>query len=124
MPWPPPEAGRAPAPLLVTALTVSLGAAALLALLALDAEATLAGLDRPPAWGALFGLALVTTAIPTFAYSEASARLPPILVTTVRLLTPAFAAVAAWLVLGEVPSAWLVPGGALVLGGLVVSARG
>ena len=116
-------AGRAPNPLLVTALTFGLGAAGGLALLAVRGDAATAGLDGAPAWGALVGLGLVTTAIPTFAYSVASGRLAPILTTTVRLLTPAFGALAAWLVLDEVPSLWLVPGGALVLGGLLLSVR-
>ena len=114
---------RAPAPLLVTALTFGLGAVGGVALFAVQGGAALAGLDAPPAWGALLGLGLVTTAVPTFAYSVAAQRLPPILTTTVRLLTPVFAAVAAWAVLDEVPSVWLVPGGALVLGGLAVSVR-
>ena len=115
--------GRAPEPLAVTALTFALGAVAATALLAVQGRAALAGLDGAASWGALVGLALITTAVPTFAYSVASNRLPPILTTTVRLLTPAFAAVAAWLALGEVPSVWLVPGGALVLGGLLLSVR-
>ena len=117
-------AGRPPDPLLVTALTFGIGAVAMAALVGVrGADVALAGLDGTPAWGALAGLGLVTTAIPTVAYSIASARLPPILTTTVRLLTPAFGALAAWLVLGEVPTVWLIPGGALVLGGLLLSVR-
>ncbi|OZC03943.1 DMT family transporter [Rubricoccus marinus] len=116
-------ADRAPEPLAVTLLTFGLGAVAALGLWAVQGDAALVGLDSPASWGALIALAVITTAIPTFAYSVASHRLPPILATTVRLLTPAFAAVAAWLVLGEVPSAWLIPGGALVLGGLLLSVR-
>lgn len=115
--------GRAPTPLLVTALTFMLGASGAAGLLMVQGSAALAGLSAPVPVGALLALALVTTAVPTFAYSVASQRLPPILTTTVRLLTPAFAAVAAWGVLGEVPSVWLVPGGALVLGGLALSVR-
>ena len=114
---------RAPAPLLVTTLTFGLGTAVAAVWLAVRGGAALAGLDGPAPWGALVGLAVVTTAVPTFAYSVAAQRLPPILTTTVRLLTPAFAAVAAWAVLDEVPSVWLVPGGALVLGGLALSVR-
>ena len=116
-------AGRAPDALLVTTLTFVLGALALGVLLATAPAATLTGLDGTRAWGSLAGLAVVTTDVPTFAYSVASSRLPPILTTSVRLLTPAFAAVAAWVVLAEVPSVWLIPGGALVLGGLALSVR-
>ena len=114
---------RAPTPLAVTALTFALGAAALAVLAGLLGPAAFAGLDGPASWGALAGLATVTTAVPTLAYSAASRRLPAVVTTTVRLLTPAFAAAAAWAVLGEVPSVWLAPGGALVVGGLAVSLR-
>ena len=115
---------RAPSPLLVTALTFALGAAPLAVLAGVWGAEAFAGLDAPSSWAALAGLAVVTTAVPTLAYSTASRRLPAVVTTTVRLLTPAFAAVAAWAVLGEVPSAWLAPGGALVVGGLAVSLRG
>ena len=116
--------GRQPHPLLVTTLTFGIGAVAMAGLVLVQGErAALAGLGGPAAWGALAGLGVVTTAIPTVAYSVASARLPPILTTTVRLLTPAFGALAAWLILDEVPTVWLVPGGALVLGGLLLSVR-
>ena len=115
---------RAPSPLAVTVTAFALGGLALAALVGVQGGAALAGLDGPAAWGALVALAVVTTAVPTLAYSTASTRLPAVLATTTRLLTPAVAAVAAYLVLGEVPSVWLVPGGALVIGGLLVSLRG
>ncbi len=114
---------RAPSPLLATAAAFALGAAALAVWLGVAGAEAGAGLDGPRPRGALVALAVVSTAVPTLAYSTASRRLPPVVVTTTRLLTPAFAAVAAWLMLGEVPSAWLVPGGALVVGGLAVSLR-
>ena len=115
---------RAPSPLLVTTLTFVLGAVALAALAGGMGAVAFAGLDGPAPWGAMVGLAVVTTAVPTLAYSTASQRLPAVVTTTVRLLTPAFAAVAAWWALGEVPSAWLLPGGALVVAGLGLSLRG
>ena len=108
----------------MTALTFVLGAAALAALSAVLGAGAYAGLDGGQSWGALVGLAVVTTAVPTLAYSTASRRLPAVVTTTVRLLTPAFAAVAAWAVLGEVPSVWLGLGGALVVAGLAWSLRG
>ena len=117
-------ADRAPSPLLVTTLAFVIGAVALAALSAALGAQAYAGLDAPASWGALVGLALVTTAVPTLAYSTASRRLPPVATTTVRLLTPVFAAVAAWWALGEVPTAWVALGGALVVGGLVWSLRG
>jgi len=92
-------------------------------------SAASAGVPLPAAWGdtsqptAAVVLAVITTAIPTLAYSTASKRLPAVVTTTTRLMTPVFAAVAAWVVLEEVPSVWLAPGGALVIGGLLVSLR-
>ena len=115
---------RAPTPLSVTAQTFALGVAASAGLLVLEGERALSGLEGAVPWGAFAGLAVVTTAVPTLAYSAASRRLPAVVTTTTRLLTPAFAAVAAWAVLGEVPSVWLAPGGALVIGGLLVSLVG
>lgn len=114
---------RAPSPLLATVAVAALGAVALAAWAGLAGGAAVAGLGGAPAQGSLVALAVVTTAVPTLAYSTASQRLPAVVVTTTRLLTPAFAAVAAWLALGEVPSVWLAPGGALVIGGLALSLR-
>ena len=115
---------RAPLPLLVTTLAFALGAVALAASSAVLGAEAYAGLDGARSWGALIALAAVTTAIPTLAFSTASRRLSAVVATTVRLLTPAFAAVAAWLALGEAPSEWAVLGGALVVVGLVWSLRG
>ena len=115
---------RAPSPLLVTTLAFVIGGAALAALSGVLGAGAYVGLDGARSWGALVGLAVVTTAIPTLAYSTASRRLPAVVTTTVRLLTPAFAAVAAWAVLDEVPSVWLGLGGALVVAGLAWSLRG
>ncbi len=114
---------RAPSPLLATAAASALGAIALAALVTVRGADALAGLDSLRPQASLVGLAVVTTAVPTLAYSTASHRLPAVVVTTTRLLTPAFAAVAAYAMLGEVPSAWLIPGGGLVVGGLVLSLR-
>ncbi len=64
-------------------------------------------------------LAVASTAIPTVAYGIASRRLPSVLTTTIRLLIPVFATVAAAVLLGERPSVWVLPGGLLVLGGIL-----
>ncbi len=114
---------RVPSPLAVTALTFALGGVATVFLFGLEGDAAFSGLEDAASWGSLIGLGVITTAIPTVAYSVASSRLSAVVATMTRLLTPAFAAVAAWLILDEVPSVWLAPGGALVLGGLVMSLR-
>ena len=69
-------------------------------------------------------LGAVSTAVPTVAFSVASRKLPAVLATTFALLTPVFAAAFAALVLGERPSPWLLPGGALVLGGVLLTSTG
>lgn len=112
-----------PPPLVVTALTFALGAVGLAGISLTRGSAAFAGIDGPPGWTVLGALAVVSTAVPTFAFSAASQRLTPVLATGLRLLTPPCAALAAWAVLGEVPSVWVVPGGALVLGGLALTLR-
>lgn len=66
------------------------------------------------AWAllALFGVAC--TFVPTVGFATASRRLSPVLASGALLLVPVVSAVAAAVALGEVPSAWLVPGGGLV----------
>ncbi len=66
---------------------------------------------------ALFGVAC--TFVPTVGFAVASRRLPPVLASAALLLVPVVSAVAAAVALREVPSAWLVPGGALVLVGIL-----
>lgn len=64
------------------------------------------------------GLALLTTVLPTLAFAFASRRLPPVTTATVALLLPVFATSYAAVVLKEIPSWLLFPGGVLVLCGL------
>jgi len=114
-------AGRAaPAPLGVAVLTFVVGCGAL---------ALHAGLARVPfvaggaldgrGWAllALFGVAC--TFVPTVGFATASRRLSPVLASASLLLVPVVSAVVAAAALGEVPSAWLAPGGALVLAGIL-----
>lgn len=69
-------------------------------------------------------LGAVSTTVPTIGYAAASRRLAPVLTTTYRLLTPICAALLAALVLDEMPSKWLLPGGTLVLAGIALVLRG
>ncbi|HEY0778592.1 MAG TPA: EamA family transporter [Gemmatirosa sp.] len=77
-----------------------------------------AALDRR-GWAllALFGVAC--TFVPTVGFATASQRLSPVLASASLLLVPVVSAIAAAVALGEVPSGWLVPGGGLVLVGIV-----
>lgn len=73
--------------------------------------------------GALLALGVVVTALPTFLYSVASARLSAVVVTTFRLLTPVIATLLAVVFWNEVLGGWFWIGGGLVLAGLFVIAR-
>jgi drug/metabolite transporter (DMT)-like permease len=66
----------------------------------------------------LLGIGIVATVVPSIGLAIASARLSAVTTTTINLLVPVVAmALAAWL-LAEQPSATLLPGAAMVLGGL------
>lgn len=110
----------APAPLGVAVLTFALGTAALVLRAALAGEPPVraARLDAR-AWVLLAVFGVVSTFVPTLAFAAAARRLPAVLSSAALLLVPVVSAVAAAAVLGERPSAWLLPGGALVAGGLL-----
>ncbi|MGZ8378947.1 MAG: EamA family transporter [Gemmatirosa sp.] len=110
----------APTPFGVAVLTFTLGAGVLalragvlgvplVPLAVLDA----AGLAR------LATLGVVSTLVPTLAFATAARRLPALLTNGAQLLVPVVSALAAAVAIGELPSPWLLPGGALVGTGLV-----
>ncbi len=110
----------APGPLGVALLTFALGTAAL------GVRALVYGvpLVRPArldarGWALLAVLGVLSTGVPTLAFAAAARRLPPVLTSAAQLLVPVVAAAAAAVTLGELPSPWLLPGGALVAVGLV-----
>ncbi len=107
-----------PDPGVVTLLTFAVGG-----LLSLPLMPPVAELQANA--GALIGLGLIVTAIPTLLYSVASSRLPAVLVTTIRLLTPIVGILLAVVLWDEGQqlgvSFWI--GGILVLIGLFVLAR-
>ena len=114
------ERSDAPPPFGVAVLTLALGAT-LAALPAAARGAALVPLARLDARGtmllATFGI--VSTLVPSFTLAVAARRLPPVLSTGTTLLIPVVSALAAALALGERPSLWLIPGGALVAAGLL-----
>ncbi|WP_284351598.1 EamA family transporter [Roseisolibacter agri] len=118
-------ARTAPTPLGVALLTFALGTAALAAR-ALVAGAPLVPVSRLDvrALGVLAALGVVSTLVPTLAFATAARRLPPVLTSATQLLVPVVSALAAAATLGERPSAWLLPGGALVAIGLLRLVRG
>ncbi|MDF1505281.1 EamA family transporter, partial [Roseisolibacter sp. H3M3-2] len=116
--------GDAPPPLGTAVLTFALGSALLAAGLAAAGTPPLP-LARLDARGlaTLTALGVVSTFVPTLAFAVASRRLPPVTSSATLLLVPVVSALAAALALGELPSPWLLPGGALVALGLLLLAR-
>jgi drug/metabolite transporter (DMT)-like permease len=109
----------APHPFGVAVLTFAVGVAALGAR-ALARGVPLVAVGRLDArgWALLAVLGVVSTLVPTLAFATAARRLPPVLTSAAQLLVPVVSAATAALALGERPSAWLVPGGALIGAGL------
>lgn len=68
-------------------------------------------------------LAILCTAIPSFAFAFASERLPSVVTATISLLIPPFAAAFAFVILGERVSSTAIPGSVLVVTGIVMILR-
>ncbi|MGL6340580.1 MAG: DMT family transporter [Waterburya sp.] len=68
---------------------------------------------------AFLGLGLISTAIPTLSIATSAKRLPPLVTTSVLLLEPIFAMAFAFMILGEVPSIWIIPGTLCIVVGLL-----
>ena len=109
----------APTPAAAGAATFALGTAGVgLFLLAWGELADAVDKLTPAAAANVAGLGVVGTAVPTVLYSAASARLPAVVATSVRLLSPLAAAGFAAAALGEAPHPLFWPGAAVTLMGL------
>jgi drug/metabolite transporter (DMT)-like permease len=110
-------------PLVLTVSACLVGALASLALL--GGSGQLSALTIPPAAEStlLALLGAVSTAVPTLAFGVASARLPSVLVTSLGLMTPLFAAVFAGMFLKEWPDIAALPGALLTIAGVVIVLR-
>lgn len=71
----------------------------------------------------LLGLGVLCTAIPSLGFAIVSKRLPSRVTAATSLLIPLFAGIFAYVFLGEKLSSMMVPGGLLVLAGLVMILR-
>jgi DME family drug/metabolite transporter len=114
--------GRAPDAFVVTASGCLIGALAGTVLIAIGGQ-QVAFVRSPHDFGILILLGIVSTAVPTVAFSTASARLPAVLTTSLGISTPLFAAVFAGWVLGEWPVASAVPGALLAIIGVLLVVR-
>lgn len=110
-------------PFMVTTLTLVIGGIVLLSLSSFFTPQDFGHLYRAKYLVPALGLGIITTAFPSVAYSAAAKRLPAVVTTTIQLLIPIVSTSTAALVLGEVPSLWVLPGGVLVLAGIYTLVR-
>lgn len=116
--------GNPPDTIGVSLLTFVAGTGVLVLLVGVTPQPSgLDALDGHALWMFL-GLGVLSTAIPTLAFAVASKRLPPLATSTILLFIPVFAGLFAYLILGERLSPTVIPGGALVLGGVGLVLRG
>ena len=104
-------------------MTFALGSVALIPIrcvLPTTISLTPFGSDNLPIF---LGLAILCTAIPSFAFAFASSRLPSVATATISLLIPLFAAAFAFVILGERVSPAAIPGSVLVVAGIVMILR-
>jgi drug/metabolite transporter (DMT)-like permease len=113
---------RPPDPVCVAAVACLVGATAGAALVGIFGSAPLPAFTVHDV-GTLVLLGALSTALPTAAFSIASARLPTVLTTSFGLSTPLFTALFAGTVLQEWPAASTLPGALATLFGLGLVVR-
>ena len=113
----------APEPTGLTFLTFLLGAAVLIGIAWLFSITVSPGNFSGGSLLSLLGLGVLCTAIPSLGFANVSKRLPSTVTAATSLLIPLFAGIFAYVFLGEKLSSMMVPGGLLVLAGLVMILR-
>jgi drug/metabolite transporter (DMT)-like permease len=68
----------------------------------------------------VIGLGLVSTAIPYVTGIDAARRLGPKLASFISLTEVIFAVMWAWLLLAELPTAWQILGGGIIVAGVAL----
>ena len=112
-----------PEPTSVTIMTFALGSAVLIGILCL--VPTTVSLEAFTGRNLLIfsGLAVLCTAIPSFAFAFASKRLPPVVTAISSVLIPLFAGTFAYVILGEKVHSTAIPGSLFVVVGTVMILR-
>ncbi|MCC5785154.1 MAG: DMT family transporter [Phycisphaerales bacterium] len=116
------SARAVPAPVAAT-VTCAFGLPVLLWLVVLGDGLAATAFDAR-GWMLLIGLGAFSTALPTLAYSIVSSRLSSLVTAMLNLLVPLASGIAAAIILKEIPSAWTIPGGVLVLTGIWLVSTG
>jgi drug/metabolite transporter (DMT)-like permease len=104
-------------------MTFALGSAALIGTLCLVPTTISLEVFRGRNLLIFFGLAVLCTAIPSFAFAFASKRLPPLVTAAISLLIPLFAGAFAYVILGQKAPSTAIPGSLLVVIGIVMILR-
>lgn len=110
---------RAPDSIGVTVLTFALGSVILVAVMLVQ-PGSAAFAPVPDTLLKMAGLGILATALPSLGFAIAAKRLPAVATATIALFIPVFATLFAWWILEERLSPMLLPGGALVLGGVAM----
>ena len=114
---------RAPEPTSVTLMTFVLGSVALTAIRWVVSTRIPSEAFSRTNLLIFLCLAILCTAIPSFAFAFASQRLPSVVTATISLLIPLFAAAFAFTILGENVSSSAIPGSVLVVAGILMILR-
>ena len=101
--------------------TVVLISCLLGALISLPFAAPTLALPDWPQWGLFVGLALFSTLAPGYLYPLACQRITPTAATVIRLSTPFFTALFAWLILGQTLGLHHLLGAPLMLAGVYLT---
>jgi drug/metabolite transporter, DME family len=113
----------APEPTSLTFLTFLLGAGVLTGIVWLFSMTISLGNFSGARLLSFLALGVFCTAIPSFGFAVVSKRLPSTVTAATSLLIPLFAGIFAYVFLGEKLSSTIVPGGLLVLTGIVMILR-
>jgi drug/metabolite transporter, DME family len=106
-------------PIAVACTTFAIGSVLLAPISVVISPHLISKLTQSHSLSVVLGLGIFSTVVPTFCYSYAAKQLPPILTTTLNLLTPVFAALIAFFWLHEHLPLISILGATLVLVGIM-----
>jgi drug/metabolite transporter (DMT)-like permease len=118
------EGGKAsPDTMAVALLCFSFGGFSLLGISQLLHPVALGSLLEPHNLWVTLVLGLLSTSLPSITYALAARKLPAIISTTSQLMIPVVGSIGAAILLRELPSFWILPGGVLIVYGILYMFR-